>query len=162
MKIEAFNPKSRQFKTTWKEENEPEEPLDRVYQLLDDVCCGETSPPSFLVFTNFVHFLGNLVESAENWNMMNLQLLQRFGGLGQLKHCLFRLLIETSRDFALRQVPKQMVVVNQPPLAPRLGLARSTSRGSPSPTLSRGISRRGSDDITNYTKRFDQMPAWET
>lgn len=65
--------------------------------------------------------------------MMNLALLQNFDpGLKHFKHCFFRLLIETSRDFALRQVPKAMDMTQPSILAPPTmpGLGRGTSKGS--------------------------------
>ena len=116
MRVEAFNPKSKSFNVRWTAATVAPEDAHSTYALLEDVCSSETSPPSFLVFTNFVRFLGQLVGGAEGWNMMNLGLLQNFDpGLKHFKHCFFRLLIETSRDFALRQVPKHMPQLGQGP-----------------------------------------------
>jgi len=134
MKVEAFNPKSKDFQVTWAAARVPEIEVERTYQLLLDVCSSEDSPPSFLVFMNFVKFMGSLIRMAEGWNMMNLQLLQNFDpGLKHFKHCFFRLLIETSRDFALRQVPKAGgIIEDSSPLAP-VALTRSISARSPMP-----------------------------
>jgi len=129
MKVEAFNPKSKLFNVAWTAATMAPEEARTTYALLEDVCSSETSPPSFLVFMNFVKFLGQLVQGAEGWNMMNLGLLQNFDpGLKHFKHCFFRLLIETSRDFALRQVPKHMAPVDAVPFAPQQGdLVRAVS-----------------------------------
>ncbi|CAE8651944.1 unnamed protein product [Polarella glacialis] len=148
MKVEAFNPKSKDFNVAWTGKLAPAIPVEESYKLLEEVCSSETSPPSFLVFMNFVKFLGELVTSAEQWNMMNLALLQNFDpGLKHFKHSFFRLLIETSRDFALRQVPKAMDQTEISPLAPIVaanlmrGLTRGMSGMDPMPpSLMRGIS----------------------
>jgi hypothetical protein len=138
MKKEAFNPKAKDFQVTWKAATVPEIDKERTYELLFDVCCSETSPPSFLVFMNFVRFMGELIRMAEGWNMMNLQLLQNFDpGLKHFKHCFYRLLIETSRDFALRQVPKGHMEL-QSPLRPRL--TRQNTGERQTPTLGRELS----------------------
>jgi hypothetical protein len=78
MKKEAFNPKSKDFNVTWTASSTPAIDKATTYNLLAEVCSSDTSPASFLVFMNFVRFFGALVESAEGWNMMNLQLLQNF------------------------------------------------------------------------------------
>ncbi|CAE7296222.1 RNF213, partial [Symbiodinium sp. CCMP2456] len=158
MKKEAFNPKSRNFDVQWTGAKAAEVDLVSTYGLLEEICSSETSPPSFLVFMNLVKFLGHLIKSAEEWNMMNLALLQNFDpGLKHFKHCFFRLLIETSRDFALRQVPKAMdfkapsILANTPPT-----LFRGTSRGSADPNLPpellRGLSGMSNGPPTLHRK----------
>lgn len=160
MRKEAFNPKSRHFDVTWTGAKAKPIDLPRTYELLEEVCSSETSPPSFLVFMNLVKFLGHLIKSAEEWNMMNLALLQNFDpGLKHFKHCFFRLLIETSRDFALRQVPKAMdttfpSILAPPTLPPHLG--RGVSRGSDGaplpPELLRNLSgMSGAPTLTRKT-----------
>jgi hypothetical protein len=146
MKVEAFNPKSKQFNQAWTAATTP--PIDprRTYELLLEVCCSDSSPPSFLVFTNFIRFLGHLVQTAEEWNMMNLNLLQNFDpGLKHFKHCFFRLMIETSRDFALRQVPKHFSN-DVSPLEPDAGQGARPPSGPaaanvPLPTLEQMVHR---------------------
>jgi hypothetical protein len=182
MKYKKFNPKSPQFQASWTAASAARVAKGTIYDLLEDFCCSETSPAAFLVFTNFVKFLGNLIISAEQWNMMNLQLLQHFDpGLKHFKDCLFRLLMETSRDFALRQVPKTMTVRDRPsPLAP--ASVRSMVRGmstpfSPhTPFTPQAAARRtqispaavveeaggvGRVAAIDYAPRFDQMSSWE-
>eukprot|EP00811_Abedinium_folium_P014200 NODE_23215_length_676_cov_1.096539.p1 GENE.NODE_23215_length_676_cov_1.096539~~NODE_23215_length_676_cov_1.096539.p1 ORF type:complete len:217 (+),score=62.94 NODE_23215_length_676_cov_1.096539:89-652(+) len=106
MRVEAFLPLTANFQIGWKARSVAAVDGTKVYELLHEVCCSETSPPSFLVFTNFVKFLGHLTEMAEKWNLQDLALLQIFDpGLRSFKHCLTRLLIETSRDFSLRHLP---------------------------------------------------------
>ena len=46
-------------------------------------------------------FIPAIQEAADQMARMHIE-----PGLKHFKHCFFRLLIETSRDFALRQVPK--------------------------------------------------------
>lgn len=181
MRVEAFNPKSKDFNQAWTAASVPAIDPRRVYELLSEVCCSETSPPSFLVFTNFIRFLGNLVQSAEDWNMMNLNLLQSFDpGLKHFKHCFFRLIIETSRDFALRQVPK--AVDNEvSPLEPRPAAGAAGAGGGGGAGSGGGghvgaaaegnggaaVEEKeeaglGRVDVSAYVKRFDQMPSWES
>eukprot|EP00930_Biecheleria_cincta_P035478 TRINITY_DN24399_c0_g1_i1.p1 TRINITY_DN24399_c0_g1~~TRINITY_DN24399_c0_g1_i1.p1 ORF type:complete len:4764 (+),score=1067.82 TRINITY_DN24399_c0_g1_i1:48-14339(+) len=153
MKKEAFNPKSKQFEVTWTGKKSAEIDISETYQLLEEICSSEQSPPSFLVFMNLVKFLGHLIESAEGWNMMNLQLLQNFDpGLKNFKHCFFRLLIETSRDFALRQVPKLMDEVPNSVVAPRVpvlhrGMSRGMNDAGIAPELVRGLSGLGAPGL---------------
>eukprot|EP00435_Cladocopium_sp_Y103_P004570 s2426_g1.t1 len=169
MRKEAFNPKSRHFDVTWTGAKAKAIDLPRTYELLEEVCSSETSPPSFLVFMNLVKFLGHLIKSAEEWNMMNLALLQNFDpGLKHFKHCFFRLLIETSRDFALRQVPKAMdttspSILAPPTLPPHLG--RGVSRGSDGaplpPDLLRNLSGMsgGAPSLTRKTSGQRATPS---
>ena len=168
MRKEAFNPKSRHFDVQWTGAKAKPIEIMRTYELLEEICCSETSPPSFLVFMNLVKFLGHLIKSAEEWNMMNLALLQNFDpGLKHFKHCFFRLLIETSRDFALRQVPKAMdstaaaSILAPPVLAP--GMSRGGSRGSDAnmpPELLRNLSgMSGPPSLTRKTSGQRAAPS---
>eukprot|EP00931_Biecheleriopsis_adriatica_P017997 TRINITY_DN1271_c1_g1_i1.p1 TRINITY_DN1271_c1_g1~~TRINITY_DN1271_c1_g1_i1.p1 ORF type:complete len:4782 (+),score=1057.93 TRINITY_DN1271_c1_g1_i1:65-14410(+) len=179
MKVEAFNPKSPKFDVQWTGKKAADIDKTATYELLEEICSSDTSPPSFLVFTNLVNFLGHLIESAEGWNMMNLQLLQNFDpGLKNFKHCFFRLLIETSRDFALRQVPKKMGDLGAELLGDRRPqsanqLLRSLSRtmsggagGGPVPELIRSVSqskpalvRKNSPTLMRQTSRLQEEQA---
>lgn len=151
MEVDAFHPKSNDFDIEWKAASAPVVDPMKNYEMLVGLCSSETSPPSFLVLMNFVKYLGAVATTAESWNMMNVALLQCFDqGLKHFKHVFVRLLIETSRDFALRQVPKQMTFVEASPLAMLVpqALARSRSQwdsqGVAGPlSLQRETSREG-------------------
>eukprot|EP00439_Symbiodinium_sp_Y106_P033514 s1540_g4.t1 len=118
---------------------------------------GQHYPPgNFPLRGEELHWV--VAVELEEWNMMNLALLQNFDpGLKHFKHCFFRLLIETSRDFALRQVPKAMdfkapsILANTPPT-----LFRGTSRGSADPNLPpellRGLSGMSNGPPTLHRK----------
>ena len=56
----AFDPKSKDFQVTWRAATVAAVSEVRTYELLEGVCVSETSPPSFLLFMNFVKFLGDI------------------------------------------------------------------------------------------------------
>jgi len=107
MKAEAFNPKSNTFDsrlTCWPECNLPDiEPAD--FDALIDETLGAHAMPVDIARSHYVQVLGRIVEDAERWNMMNLQLLQNFDpGLKSMKHQFYGIYLEIARAAALSGV----------------------------------------------------------
>lgn len=149
MEVDAFLPGSPQYSPNWSIASAPDVEPTKAYELLVRSCCSEQSPPSFLVLTNFIRFCAAMVSTALLWPCMNRATLNLMPALGRLPHAVMRLLIETSRDFALRQVPKQTPSVDRLPyrlLVPHALLRTRSylggySRGAPAaPPLVREVS----------------------
>eukprot|EP00929_Paragymnodinium_shiwhaense_P043162 TRINITY_DN22233_c0_g2_i1.p1 TRINITY_DN22233_c0_g2~~TRINITY_DN22233_c0_g2_i1.p1 ORF type:complete len:3205 (-),score=983.73 TRINITY_DN22233_c0_g2_i1:80-9475(-) len=124
MKRSAFDPKNNKpapnnFQIDWKLDLEPELSPSDLYKELMAVCCNEDdSPPSFLLFASFTNFLANLLQLSSEWHVCANMELQRKIQFTGLKHSFTRLLIETARSFALRNVPKTHAGAELHPLAP--------------------------------------------
>ena len=61
--------------------------------------------PSFLTFNLFCRFMRNQFERTMNFALLQPK-LSRAMGLSQLRHYFCEMLVSTSSDFSLRQVPR--------------------------------------------------------
>lgn len=173
MEIEEFNPLNKKsFKIDWTEPTAPRVEKDELYRLLAKVCCQENEPPSWLLFCGFKNFLTTLLKLQEKFPVASNLTLQKNLHFTGLKHSFIKLLIETARSFALRQIPKGNIDFEMHPLAPpaqtglhllrQISLTRETSLARESsatvgvPSLGRQTSRN-QPSLNRETSRNDTV-----
>eukprot|EP00928_Gymnodinium_smaydae_P026154 TRINITY_DN20620_c0_g1_i1.p1 TRINITY_DN20620_c0_g1~~TRINITY_DN20620_c0_g1_i1.p1 ORF type:complete len:1377 (+),score=394.33 TRINITY_DN20620_c0_g1_i1:376-4131(+) len=173
MEIEEFNPVNKKsFNIEWALDKAAEVEPQELYRLMENVCCQENEPPSWLLFCGLKNFLATLLKLQEKFPVGSKLQLQKQLQFNGLKHSFIKLLIETSRAFALRQIPKGNIDFEAHPLAPpapsvpqlmrQLTLTRETSLGTrEAPTLNRQGSRGGggAPSLTRQASRTNQGEA---
>eukprot|EP00397_Hematodinium_sp_SG-2012_P000023 GEMP01000023.1.p1 GENE.GEMP01000023.1~~GEMP01000023.1.p1 ORF type:complete len:4845 (-),score=1374.35 GEMP01000023.1:551-15064(-) len=169
--IGVFNVNSEGFNPEW----EPllDEPISEAecFKLLKRHCTPDTAP-SFLLFTNFVKFMGAQFIRVQHYPMLDLNLLVMMGeGLEHFKQVFCELLVHTSADFALRQVPERRVShmpaqdgandIELPDLFDAdHELLEELELPAPQPLLARESSAKQPEAV-RYVRRFETMLSWE-
>lgn len=98
---------------TMKDEDLLQEPMTHLecWDILKEKCCRNdpqnktTELPSFLTFNLFCRFMRHQFERTMNFALLQPK-LSRAMGLSQLRHYFCDMLVSTSSDFSLRQVPR--------------------------------------------------------
>jgi len=149
------------------------------FRILKQHVCPE-SEPSFLIFSNFTKFMGAQFERVMQYPMLDMNMLVIMGdGLEYFKQVFIELLVYTSADFALRQVPDRRVdnrrdddegdenedEVELPDLfaeelPEELDLTVVVDLPEPQPIIERSSSARA-PRAHQYVRRFETMLNWE-
>jgi len=98
-----------EFKENWDQDVLLSEPVTKqeAWDILFVRCCDDASekqPPSFLLFANFSRFMDCQFKRVLDYRLLGMHLAKIFKI--DLRHVFCRMLVETTQGFALRQVPK--------------------------------------------------------
>lgn len=107
MKSEAFRPGSQAFDEGWKGATAPVVTPAEFGQLIFEVLGEEVSPA---IATKYVQVLGYYAELGEQWNMLDLKLLQLLDQPTKtLKHTVCGAFVDVAKDIALNPVSPQTI-----------------------------------------------------